>query len=210
MFGLGLGFASYVTVIPLFMASLTDSSILIGLIAAMRAIGWQLPQLLTSNRVARIRRYKPMSLLMTLNERLPFFGLALVALALPTIGKQATLTADLYLRRLADDGRRPDWDGLAKHDRQDHPANLARNAFTARNPRSANLLSSGGAIIAGLILQGGQTPANFALCFLLAAIAMMIGFGLLYADARTGRPARPRNLAHAARILARAGRHPAP
>ncbi|MEO8394851.1 MAG: hypothetical protein ABI700_17785 [Chloroflexota bacterium] len=97
MFGLGLGFASFVTVIPLFMASLTNSSILIGVVAAMRAIGWQLPQLLTSNRVARIRRYKPMSLLMTLNERLPFFALAAVALALPTIGKEATLVLTFLL-----------------------------------------------------------------------------------------------------------------
>ena len=97
LFGLGIGFASFVTVIPLFMASLTDSSILIGLIAAMRAIGWQLPQLLTSNRVARLRRYKSMSLLMTLNERIPFFLLALVALALPTIGKNATLVLTFIL-----------------------------------------------------------------------------------------------------------------
>ena len=90
-FGLGLGFASYVTVIPLFVASLTNSSVLIGLIAAMRMIGWQLPQLLTANRVARLRRYKPMSLLMTLNERLPFFVLALIALASPTLGINLTL-----------------------------------------------------------------------------------------------------------------------
>ncbi len=90
-FGFGLGVASYVTVIPLFVSTLTDSSALIGLIAAMHMIGWQLPQLLTANRVARLRRYKPMVMLMTLNERFPFFALALVALALPVIGKRTRL-----------------------------------------------------------------------------------------------------------------------
>src|SRR5689334_29711 len=86
-----MGFASYVTIIPLFVSTLTNSSVLIGLIAAMHMIGWQLPQLLTANRVARLRRYKPMVLLMTLNERLPFFILALIAFNLPSMNRTLAL-----------------------------------------------------------------------------------------------------------------------
>ncbi|MBI1259611.1 MAG: MFS transporter [Chloroflexi bacterium] len=202
LFGLGLGFASYVTVIPLFMARLTESSILIGLIAAMRAVGWQLPQLLTSNRVARIRRYKPMSLLMTLNERLPFFGLVLVALALPVLGKDAALilTSILVVWQTMGGGLTGTaWQSMIA---KIIPSTL-RGRFYGAQSAFANLLSSIGAVIAGLILQSGQTPANFAICFLLAAIAMMIGFGFLYATREPeGTPARetshtPRELWHA-------------
>ncbi len=202
MFGLGLGFASFITVIPLFMASLTDSSILIGLVAAMRAIGWQLPQLLTSNRVARIRRYKPMSLLMTLNERLPFFALAAVALALPTIGKDATLILTFILvvwQTMGGGLTGTAWQSLIA---KIIPPSL-RGRFYGAQSAFANLLSAIGAFIAGWILQGGQTPSNFAICFLLAAIAMMIGFGFLYATREPeGTPAR--ETSHTPRQLWRA------
>jgi len=90
-FGSALGFASFITVIPLFVDTMTDSAILIGLIPAIHSVGWQLPQLFTANRVARLRRYKPMVLLMSINERLPFFGLALVAWFMPSLGPRIAL-----------------------------------------------------------------------------------------------------------------------
>src|SRR5262245_21916894 len=78
-FGLALGLASTVTVLPLFLNTLTHSTILIGLIASLHTIGWQFPQLLTSGYVARLRRYKPMVIFMTIHERWPFYGLMVVA-----------------------------------------------------------------------------------------------------------------------------------
>jgi MFS family permease len=90
-FGLALGFASFVTVIPLFVSTLTDSAILIGLIPAIHSVGWQLPQLLIANHVARQRRYLPMTLLMTVHERLPFLGMAAVAFFLPSLGPRLAL-----------------------------------------------------------------------------------------------------------------------
>jgi hypothetical protein len=71
-FGLALGFASFSTVIPLFVSTLTDSAILIGLIPAIHVVGWQLPQLFTAHRVAQQKRYKPMVMFFTIHERLPF------------------------------------------------------------------------------------------------------------------------------------------
>lgn len=78
-FGAALGFASFITIIPLFVSNLTDLAVLIGLIPAIHAVGWQLPQLFTAPRVSRLRRYKRMALMMSLNERFPFLGLAIVA-----------------------------------------------------------------------------------------------------------------------------------
>jgi len=64
-FGLGLGFASFSTVLPLFVSNLTNSAILIGLIPAIHIVGWQLPQLFTAQRVAQQKRYKPMVMFFT-------------------------------------------------------------------------------------------------------------------------------------------------
>ena len=90
-FGLGWGFGSIGTIVPLFVSRMTNSALLIGLIPAIHAVGWQLPQLFMANSVSRLRRYKPMVMLMTINERLPYLGLALVAWFLVSLGVKAAL-----------------------------------------------------------------------------------------------------------------------
>lgn len=200
-FGFAMGFASFVTVIPLFVSTLTDSSVLIGLIATMHAIGWQLPQLLTANRVARMRRYKPFVLFMTLNERLPFFALAGVALLVPIIGREwALLLTFLLVTWQAMGG------GLGGTAWQTMIAKLmpteVRGTFYGMQSSAANLLSSGSAIVAGFILEGWRArfwlletgsaalvagtaleamrdTSGFALCFFLAGISMLVSFGFL-------------------------------
>src|SRR5215211_6377056 len=82
-FGLAIGFVSFGTIMPLFVASMTESALLIGLVPAIHATGWLLPQLFTASHIARLRRYKRTVLLMTIHERLPFLGLVAVALLLP-------------------------------------------------------------------------------------------------------------------------------
>src|SRR5512147_1457036 len=84
LFGVALGFASFSTILPLFVASMTNSATLIGLVPAIHSAGWLLPQLFTANHTARLRRYKRTVLLRTIHERLPFLGLAMVAVFLPT------------------------------------------------------------------------------------------------------------------------------
>ena len=51
LFGVALGFASFGTVLPLFVASMTNSALLIGLVPAIHSVGWQLPQLFTASYV---------------------------------------------------------------------------------------------------------------------------------------------------------------
>src|SRR5690606_6573920 len=74
IFGIALGFASFGTILPLFVASMTDSATLIGLVPAIHASGWLLPQLFTAGYTSRLRRYKPTVLKATIHERLPFLG----------------------------------------------------------------------------------------------------------------------------------------
>src|SRR5678815_4432986 len=91
LFGVAVGFASFGTILPLFVASMTGSATLIGLVPAIHGAGWLLPQLFTANHTARLRRYKRTVLLMTIHERVPFIGFAIVALLLSRIGLQAGL-----------------------------------------------------------------------------------------------------------------------
>src|SRR5512138_53307 len=95
-FGAASGFASFGTVLPLFVASMTDSATLICLVPAIHAAGWLFPQLFPANYTARLRRYKRTVLLSTIHERIPFLGFALVAFLLPRIGAQAGLIITFF------------------------------------------------------------------------------------------------------------------
>ena len=97
LFGLAIGFASFGTILPLFVASMTDSATLIGLVPAIHSAGWLLPQLFTASHTARLRRYKKTVLLNTIHERIPFLGFAIVALLLPKIGLQTGLIITFLL-----------------------------------------------------------------------------------------------------------------
>lgn len=178
-FGFGLtGLASYVTIIPLFLSYLTDSTALIGFMATMFQIGWQLPQLFTSNHVAGLRRYKPMALMMTLHERFPFFGLAIIALLIPVIGKQLALILTVLLlawQSLGGGLTGTAWQSMIS---KIMPPNR-RGTFFGVQSAGANLFGAGGAVVSSLILAAVAFPHGFAVIFLIAGISMMISFAFL-------------------------------
>jgi MFS family permease len=167
-----------VTIIPLFVNTLTSSALLIGLIPAIHSVGWQLPQLLTANRVARLRRFKPMVVWMTSQERLPFLGLAALAWFVPTIGKGTALTITFLLLI---------WQGLGAGFAANPWLNMVakiipseiRGTFLGAQSAVANLLGSLSAILAGLILERFAHPTNFVLCFALASAAMGVSWFFL-------------------------------
>jgi len=176
-FGLGLGFASWVTVIPLFFASLTDSTVLIGLIATIHLMGWQLPQLFIVGRMSRLRQYRPMVLIMTLHERIPMFVLAGLALLVPYIPRDVALIAAFIVITWQSLGA-----GLTANAWQSMIAKILpqqiRGTFYGLQSGSANLLASIAAFIAGSLLLLPY-PINFAICFFLTGVAMMVSFGFL-------------------------------
>lgn len=177
-FGLGLGFTSFVTVLPLFVSQLTDSAVLIGLIPAIHAVGWQLPQLLTANRVTRLGYYKPMVLWMTIHERLPYLGLALVAWAVSSLDPRAAL-ALTYLLLV--------WQGLGGGFTATAWQSMIAKIIPGRQlgiffglqSSAANMFLSVGAIGAGIILERAGAPFNFALCFLITGAAMTVSWVFL-------------------------------
>ncbi len=174
-FGLAIGFASFITIIPLFVSAITPSALLVGLIPAIHNVGWQLPQLLTANKVAHLQKLKPMVLWLTSLERLPFLGLAAVAWFVPSLENGSVLNITFFLLI---------WQGLG--------AGLTANAwlsmiaklipsdirgtFLGAQAAAANLLASLGAIFAGWILERWQYPGSFAYCFLLASLALGVSW----------------------------------
>lgn len=184
-FGLAIGFASFGTILPLFVASLTDSATLIGLVPAIHSAGWLLPQLFTANFTARLRRFKRTVLLMTIHERLPFLGLAVVALLLPKIGIQAGLVITFLLLT---------WQGLGGGFTANPWTSLiskiipsdSRGTFFGTQAAVANLFISGAAVGAGYLLHWFDSPVNFMVCFLIASLFFTISW---FALALTREPA---------------------
>lgn len=172
-FGLAMGFASSVTVMPLFIDSLSDSTALIGLIASLQIVGWNLPQLFTSNWVAKLRRYLPMVMFMTLHERWPFLGLAAVAYFVSTLGNTWALILTFIMLCWAFLGggfTATAWQSMISKIIPVH----RRGTFWGTQSAAVSIGIAIGGFTAGKILEAGEYPYDFALCFLLSGIAMMI------------------------------------
>lgn len=174
-FGLGMGFASFAAVIPLFVHHLTDSALIIGLVPAIHNLGWQLPQLFTAGWVSRAKRYKPLTLWLTIHERVPYLGLAVIAFFLLKMSSSTALIL-IFLMLV--------WQGFG--------AGLAANPWTSMvskimpnelhgtffGTQAAAFNGAAGlsALAAGLILGKITGPFNFSLLFVLTFFSMAISF----------------------------------
>lgn len=177
-FGFGWGLSSVGTIVTLFVSQMTDSTILIGLIPSIRAVGWQLPQLFTASHVARLRRYKPMVLMMTIHERAPLMGLALAAWFLPELGARVVLPLTFLLLI---------WQGLGAgftaNPWQSMIAKIipaeARGSFFGAQAAVANIVISGASVLAGYLLDLLDSPLDYALCFGIASLGYWASMGML-------------------------------
>jgi MFS family permease len=177
-FGFGIGISSFNTVIPLFVSTLTNSAILIGLIPAIHNVGWQFPQLFTAQKLTRMEQFKPYVILMTIQERVPFLGLAVVAFLAPHIGSAAALIITFLLLI---------WQGMGAGMTANAWQNMVNRimppeflgTFFGLQSAGANLLASGGAIMAGYILQNLDPSFNFSICFVLTFLLMALSYVFL-------------------------------
>lgn len=191
-FGFGLGFASFTTILPLFVSTLTNSALLIGLIPAIHNVGWQLPQLLTAGKLSRMERYKPFVMLMSINERLPFLGFAVVALLIPKIGSETALILTFALLI---------WQGLGAGFTANGWQNLLNKVipsdglatFIGAQNAVSNLMSSVSAILAGIALVKIRQPYHYTAVFVAAFIGFALSWLSLYQNKE---PARIINIQH--------------
>jgi MFS family permease len=175
LFGLALGFASFSTIIPLFVSQLTDSAILIGLAPAFHSIGWQLPQLFNAGQIARAREYKPIVLRNTIHERTPFLVLGIAAFLTPVIGiKTALFITFLALA----------WQGIGGGFTANPWTSLvskiippeSRGTFFGMQGGLVNLAVSIAAIGAGYLLDTIAFPNNFGISFLIASALLVASY----------------------------------
>lgn len=180
MFGMALGFASFSTVIPLFISTLSDSAIFIGLVSAVHVLGWQLPQLFIAPWLANKERMKPLVMIFTLQERLPFLGLAVVAFLLPSIGDTwGIVLAFVMLTWQAIGG------GLTANPWQLMIHKIifpeVLTTFFGIQAAALNLFAAVGAVFSGLILDRIPYPHNFALTFLIAGFWLAVSYAFINA-----------------------------
>jgi len=191
-FGLGMGFGSFAAIIPLFVHHLTDSALLIGLVPAIHNMGWQLPQLLTANWLSGIRRYRSLTLAMTIHERLPFLGLSLLALILPGAHKPTILILTFVMLI---------WQGFGAGMAANPWTNLVskvipqemHGTFFGAQSAAFNGLAGVSALLAGLILTRLDTPANFSVCFALTFLFMALSFVFLALTREADSPVHERH-----------------
>ncbi|MEO6939411.1 MAG: MFS transporter [Candidatus Kapaibacterium sp.] len=79
LYNLGTYFISRSTIIPSFLATITASSALIGIVSQFESIGWYLPQLFAAAFVVHRSRKMPMYRLSVVLRGLAFFGMAATA-----------------------------------------------------------------------------------------------------------------------------------
>jgi len=180
LFGVALGFASFGTILPLFVATMTQSATLIGLVPAIHSAGWLFPQLFTASHVSRLRQLKRTVLLNTIHERVPFLGFAAVALLLPIVGVNAGLLLTFLLLI---------WQGLGGGFTANAWTSMvskiippeSRGTFFGMQAGLANLFISGSAIAAGYLLNALASPWDFAVCFFIASIFFALSWFALAA-----------------------------
>jgi MFS family permease len=174
-FGFGIGFASFSTVLPLFVDRMVDSAILIGLISAVHVMGFQFPQLLMARSVSRLTRYKPMVMWMTIHERVPFLGLALIALFYNRLGPTPAVIltfAMLIWQGLGAGFTANAWQNMIS---KVIPSDYLATFFGLQSSAS-NLLASAGALMAGLLIDRQAFPGSFAICFIIAFGMLVLSF----------------------------------
>src|SRR5829696_8854759 len=95
LFMIAMGFAAPLTFVPLFASKLTDNPLAIGAVTAAFQIGW-LPQVFVAGYVERSARKWPWVIVFGELERMPSLGMALCALAAPSVDATIVLGA-VYL-----------------------------------------------------------------------------------------------------------------
>ena len=121
------------------------------------------------------KRYKPLVLWMTIHERVPYLGLAIIALYVPFTTKQTALMM-IFLMLI--------WQGLGSGLVANPWINMVTKVMphelhgTFFGTQSAAYNGMGGfsAIIAGLILDKVAMPYNYSLCFALAFASMCVSY----------------------------------
>lgn len=190
-FVFGLTLVSRYTVLPFFVAELSNAPLLLGLIPAIQSVGWLLPQLFTAPLVASLPRRKPFILLMTLFERLPFLAMGIILLVGAAWPAWALLLAFFICYTIHAVSS-----GLTATAWQDFIGRLISGQrwgiFFGLSNALGGVLGIVGAAIVGVVLAQQPFPQNVGLLALSCFAVMVISFMFLAATIEPPQPTTPR------------------
>ena len=173
----GLSLISRETVMPVLVSTLTDSKLAIGMIPAIWALGYYLPQLATASFTERLRYKKPFVMLVgSVGERFPYFFTAVAIWAFAVVAPSLTLTLFLFFVGMAAFSAgiaTPAWfDMIAK------VIPVQRRGIWSGIGHGVGALLGFliGAYIVAWVLENVAYPNNFALLFALAFVFVMISW----------------------------------
>ena len=186
----GINAVSYNTVVPLFVSKLTDSPLLIGLVAVFSQAGWYLPQLLTAAATERISYKKPIVVrLGFVVERAPALlwpVAAFLSASHPRLGLTLFLIA-FGLHFVGAGVIAPAWQDLIAHTF----APQERGRFFGLTTFLGTSLGAIGGLGASRLLGAFGFPVDFALAFAFAAVCVQISWVFLALAKEPPRLSRP-------------------
>lgn len=174
----GDSFAASLTILPVFMSTLTDSPILIGLIPALEGAGWFIPQLFLAKPLERRNRRLPLVRVLGVFDRLPFFFLAIGAFYIPKVTNEVAIVLFLVIYAV-----KVFSSGLVALPWQELIATVIPVSHRGRYWGSAlivgKLMGMVGAAISGYLLSNIAYPRNYGYSFLLGFCASSISYVFL-------------------------------
>lgn len=175
-FALATQIISNETVIPLLVTRLGGSTLVLGLVGAAHNLGLFMPQLFVAGYTEQHRYKKPITLSWGgVGARLPFLLIGLAVWAWGARAPGLALAAFVVLRTLSAITLGmviPAWVTLIGK----VIPTTRRGVFLGFGRGLGALLGVGGALLAGHLLETQPFPRSFALCFILAAVAVFISW----------------------------------
>jgi MFS family permease len=174
----GDSFVAAYTIMPVFMSTLTDSPILIGLIPALEGAGWFMPQLFLAKYLEGKSRRLPIVLKLGIFDRLPFLLLALSAFFILRVNQTVAIVVFLLIY-----GIKVFSSGVVALPWQELIATIIPVSHRGRYWGYAlilgKLMGMVGAFIAGLMLAKIEYPLNYTYMFTVGFVCAAISYGFL-------------------------------
>ncbi|GAB4110807.1 MAG: MFS transporter [Roseiflexaceae bacterium] len=190
-FYLGMSLVSRYTVLPLIVERLSGERWMQGLIPMLAQTGWFLPGLFLVPFVASLPRRKPMVLIGTLFERLPFLLLGIMLLAFPTADPMLLLAAFFGLFAIHTFAS-----GVTSIPWQDFIARIIPGnrwgIFFGIQSGFGGLLGVGGAAATAYFLATYPFPQSIGILSLLCFAAMVVSFFFLASSVEPPQEPAPR------------------
>jgi MFS family permease len=172
---LGDSFLAAYTILPVFISTLTDSPVLIGLIPALEGAGWFLPQLFLARYLESRDRRLPIVLKLGIFDRFPFLFLAIGTLFILRLDPKIAVVIFLFFY-----GIKVFSSGLVALPWQELIATVIPVSHRGRYWGSAlilgKILGMVGALIAGLMLAKIEYPRNYAYLFFIGFVCAGISY----------------------------------